>query len=66
MHNYKIGDVWKEEHTKAFLALKTRLISEPVLHAPRFDGMPFILTTDGSKDMFTGVLMQKVTTTLPV
>ena len=65
MRNYKIGDIWKEEHTKAFLALKAKLISEPVLHAPRFDGTPFILTTDGSKDAFAGILTQKVTTTLP-
>ena len=65
MHNYKLTDIWQPEHTKAFLDLKRRLVSEPVLQAPQFDGTPFILTTDGSKDVFAGVLSQKVTTILP-
>ncbi|KAI6025244.1 hypothetical protein PISMIDRAFT_78150, partial [Pisolithus microcarpus 441] len=38
--------------TKAFQQLKQVLMSEPVLRAPRFDGTPFILTTDGCKDGF--------------
>jgi hypothetical protein len=58
-------DIWKPEHTKAFLDLKRKLVSEPVLQAPQFDGTPFILTTDSSKDAFAGVLSQKVTTILP-
>jgi hypothetical protein len=65
MHNYTLTDIWKPEHTKAFLDLKRRLVSEPVLQAPQFDGTPFILTTDGSKDAFAGVLSQKVITILP-
>jgi RNase H-like domain found in reverse transcriptase len=65
MRNYKLTDIWKPEHTKAFLDLKRKLVSEPVLQAPQFDGTPFILTTDGSKDAFAGVLSQKVTTILP-
>ena len=31
----------------------SQLIAEPVLLAPVYNGMPFILTTDGSKDAFT-------------
>jgi RNase H-like domain found in reverse transcriptase len=53
------------EHTKTFIALKAWLISEPVLSAPVYDGTPFILTTDGSKDAFAGVLAQRIKTTLP-
>jgi transposase InsO family protein len=65
MKAYKLKEVWKEEHTRAFLKLKQTLISEPVLVAPRFDGTPFILTTDGCVDAFAGVLCQKIATTLP-
>ncbi|KIJ15364.1 hypothetical protein PAXINDRAFT_50169, partial [Paxillus involutus ATCC 200175] len=56
---------WGNEHTQSFLALKTALLSEPVLKSPKFDGTPFIITSDGSKDRFRAVLMQRVTTTLP-
>ncbi|KIJ11410.1 hypothetical protein PAXINDRAFT_44142, partial [Paxillus involutus ATCC 200175] len=56
---------WTPRHMKAFLRLKQLLVSEPVLKAPRFDGTPFILTTDGCKDRYGVVLSQKVTTTLP-
>src|SRR3978361_1852909 len=41
------------------------MISEPVLVVPRFDGTPFILTTDGCVDVFAGILCQKIPTTLP-
>ena len=56
MRGFKLKDVWKTDHTKAFVALKAQLISEPVLSAPVYDasGTPFILTTDGSKDAFAG------------
>ena len=56
MRAYKLKDVWTAEHTKTFITLKAKLISEPVLSAPVYDGTPFILTTDGSKDAFAGVL----------
>jgi hypothetical protein len=65
MKAYKLDDVWTLEHTKTFLALKSQLISEPVLSAPRYDGTPFILTTDGSPDAFAGVLSQRITSSLP-
>jgi hypothetical protein len=65
MRAFKLEETWTAEHTKTFMALKARLISEPVLSAPVYDGTPFILTTDGSKDAFAGVLSQKIKTTLP-
>ncbi|KDR76581.1 hypothetical protein GALMADRAFT_43913, partial [Galerina marginata CBS 339.88] len=65
MRAYKLADIWTQEHTKTFLSLKACLISEPVLSAPKYDGTPFILTTDGCKDAFAGVLAQRIETTLP-
>jgi len=65
MKAYKLQPHWKEEHTATFINLKARLVSEPVLTAPHFDGTHFILTTDACKDAFTGVLSQKISTTLP-
>ena len=40
------------------------LTSDPVLQAPKFDGTPFVLTTNGCKDGFGAVLLQEFTTTL--
>jgi transposase InsO family protein len=65
MKAYKLQPHWKEEHTATFVTLKARLVSEPVLTAPRFDGTHFILTTDACKDAFAGILSQKIKTTLP-
>lgn len=65
MRAYKLDNIWNQKHTEAFMALKARLVSEPVLCAPRFDGTPFIITTDGSKDAFAGVLAQRVKVTTP-
>jgi transposase InsO family protein len=65
MRSYKLQPHWKAEHTATFINLKARLVSEPVLTAPRFDGTHFILTTDACKDAFAGVLSQKIKTTLP-
>jgi hypothetical protein len=65
MRAYKLGAIWTPEHTKTFISLKARLISEPVLSAPQYDGTPFILTTDGCVDAFAGVLSQRITTSLP-
>ena len=55
---------WTPKHTKAFTQLKKVLTSEPVLRAPKFDGTPFILTTDGCKDGFGAVLSQRHTSVL--
>ena len=65
MKGFKIDRIWNRSQTETFLALKARLVSEPILSAPRYDGTPFILTTDGCKDAFMGVLAQEVSTTLP-
>ena len=65
MRAFKLKNHWTENHTKTFIALKARLISEPVLSAPVYDGTPFILTTDGCKDAFAGVLSQRIKSTLP-
>jgi len=64
MKGYKFREKWTADHTKTFLTLKAKLISEPVLSTPRYDGTLFILTTDGCVDAFAGVLSQKITTTL--
>ena len=55
---------WKTWHTEVFLKLKTIMTSEPVLRGPRWDGTPFIVTSDGLKDAFGAVLAQKSTTVL--
>jgi hypothetical protein len=65
MKAHRLVDKWTEEHTKTFVLLKAKLISEPVLSAPRYDGTPFVLTTDGCVDAFAGVTSQKIKTTLP-
>jgi transposase InsO family protein len=64
MAAHKLDDKWHEEHTRAFLALKAALTSEPVLRGPKWDGTPFVITTDGSKDAFAGVLAQRNRTVL--
>ena len=65
MKGFKLDSIWNEEHSRAFIVLKACLISEPILSAPCYNGMPFTLTTDGCKDTFTGVLAQQMTTMLP-
>ena len=65
MTNYKLKDKWTKEHTKAFLKLKAEMVSEPVLRGPKWDGTPFIITTDGSQDAFGAVLTQRFEYTLP-
>jgi hypothetical protein len=65
MANHKLKDHWKEEHTRAFIALKAAMTSEPVLKGPKWDGTPFIVTTDGCKDAFGAVLTQRFETVLP-
>ena len=59
MENFKLDRVWGESQTKAFLDLKKRLVSEPVLKAPKWDGSHFIITTDGCQEGFAAVLAQR-------
>jgi transposase InsO family protein len=65
MSNFKLKDIWTDKHTKAFLDLKVEMTSEPVLRGPRWDGSPFIITTDGCQDAFGAVLSQRSEYTLP-
>ncbi|KAL1946364.1 hypothetical protein VTO73DRAFT_15491 [Trametes versicolor] len=65
MSNYKLSSLWTDVHQATFLKLKTLLTSEPMLRRPRWDGTPFVLTTDGSKDGFGAVLAQRFTDVLP-
>jgi len=65
MANHKLRDRWTQDHTQAFLSLKAAMTSEPVLRGPRWDGTPFILTTDGCQDAFGAVLSQKFNHVLP-
>jgi transposase InsO family protein len=58
MGTHSLESQWEEEHTKAFIDLKAALTSEPILRGPRWDGTPFIVTTDGCKEGFAGVLAQ--------
>ena len=65
MQTFKLKDLWTADHMKTFISLKARLISKPVLSALVYNGTPFILTTDRSKDAFAGVLAQRIKSTLP-
>ena len=49
---------WTPECENAFLELKARLISAPILGYPKLDGEEFILDTDSSAYALGGVLSQ--------
>lgn len=61
----KLPNVWTTAHATAFVSLKNALTSDPVLQAPRFDGTPFIVTSDGCQEGFGAMLAQRVTETRP-
>ena len=65
MKGYSLEGLWGRAHDQAFLRLKIALVSEPVLKGPKYDGTPFIVTTDGCKYGFAGMLTQKFTSVLP-
>jgi hypothetical protein len=65
MKGHSLEGLWKKEHDHAFLRLKVALTSEPVLKGPKYDGTPFVVTTDGCKYGFAGMLTQRFTTILP-
>lgn len=65
LSNFKLREHWEDKHTNAFMNLKAILLSDSVLRAPKFDGSPFTLTTDGSKEGFAGVITQEFETTAP-
>ncbi|KAG2068841.1 hypothetical protein BDR04DRAFT_1023538, partial [Suillus decipiens] len=51
---------WGSEHNKAFLDLKTSLVSRPILQAPHYDSSPFVVTSDGCQEGLAAVLSQRV------
>jgi hypothetical protein len=61
----KLTNMWTPSCKGAFLKLKEVLTSEPVLKAPRFDGTPFIVTSDGCQEGFGAMLAQRFTETRP-
>jgi len=65
LRDRNLAQYWTAKHTKAFAKLKRILLEEPMLRAPKFDGMPFIIITDASKDGVGAVLAQHFTTDLP-
>jgi RNase H-like domain found in reverse transcriptase len=65
MGTYHLSDKWEDKHTRAFLNLKIAITSEPILWGPRWDGTPFIVTTDGCQNGFMGVLAQQFPHTKP-
>ena len=64
MKGHSLEGLWKKEHDQAFLRLKVALTSELVLKGPKYDGTPFVVTTDGCKYGFAGMLTQRFTTVL--
>ena len=64
MAGHKLESVWTAEHDKTFTHLKAVITTEPVLKE-RWDGTPFVVTTDGCKEGFAGVLAQRFKTILP-
>jgi hypothetical protein len=56
---------WGEKQQVVFVKLKAALTSEPVLKGLVFNGRPFIVTTDGSKEVFGGMLCQRFDTVMP-
>jgi len=65
LRKVKLENIWTQSHENAFLSLKKHLTSDPVLKAPRFDGTPFIVTSDGCKEGFGAMLAQRFTETRP-
>lgn len=60
LRDFKLAERWGDEHNKAFIDLKTALVSRPILQAPRYDGSPFVVTSDGCQEGLAAVLSQRV------
>ena len=65
LRDFKLVDRWTEEHTKAFIDLKAALVSRPILQAPKYDGSPFVVTSDGCQEGLAAVLSQRVRSQKP-
>jgi hypothetical protein len=59
MKGHSLEGLWTKEHGHAFLRLKIARTFEPILKGPKFDGTPFVITTDGCKFRFAGTLTQQ-------
>ena len=53
-----LKDKWGPKQREAFVLLKVLFSQEPVLKPPQYDGCPFRVTLDGSKDGLVGFLSQ--------
>ncbi|KAG1863698.1 hypothetical protein F4604DRAFT_1498056, partial [Suillus subluteus] len=56
---------WTAAYLETFMYLKGLLLAESVLKGLQFDSTPFIVASDGCKDSFGAILMQKFTSLLP-
>jgi hypothetical protein len=65
MSAHRLEEWWTEEHMRAFLDLKIAITSEPILRGPKWDSTPFIVTTNGCKEGFAGMLAQRLAHTKP-
>ncbi|KAG2059593.1 hypothetical protein BDR06DRAFT_873825, partial [Suillus hirtellus] len=65
LRDRNLAQFWEQRHMQAFLQLKQILVSEPILKAPKFNGTPFIVMSDGCKDGFSAVLSQCFMMQLP-
>ncbi|KAI6142448.1 hypothetical protein BKA82DRAFT_148997 [Pisolithus tinctorius] len=59
MTDFKLAGRWEQKHTKVLLDLKVALMSQPMLHAPQYDGTPFVITMDSVSQRFGTVLTQQ-------
>ncbi|KAG2057632.1 hypothetical protein BDR06DRAFT_844192, partial [Suillus hirtellus] len=59
LRNHKLDNQWNQEHTKVFLDLKAALVTHPILQAPKYDGSPFVVTSDGCQEGLAVVLSQR-------
>jgi hypothetical protein len=59
LRDFKLADRWTQEHTKALLDLKAALVSWPILQALKYDGSPFVVTSDGCQEGLAAVLSQR-------
>jgi len=56
---HHLQEQWTSAHDKAFIILKIALTRAPMVKGPKYDGSLFIVTTDGCKDGFVGILSQR-------
>jgi hypothetical protein len=59
LRDLKLIERWEAKHTAAFLDLKAALVSR-LLQAPQYNGLNFIVTSDGCQEGFAAVLSQRI------